>query len=257
MEEVKTCTICSRALPIHLFRLSGKKHRSECRECERTRARDYMTRRRLESPDLVKLNKRTSYLRNREKYIERAKQIYQATRETRLEKASLYRDRNRERIRQWHRQYYRENREKRLAKDRKYRQQNPDKCRVRYRVYKDKNRVLIRALNRLRKARLSHQKVQYTQSDWERALYFFNGCCAVCGRQPGLWHTLAQDHWIPLKHGGLTAPNNIVPLCHGVNGCNNRKHDKFPKEWLNEMYGKKKALAILKRVESFFASLIT
>jgi hypothetical protein len=44
----------------------------------------------------------------------------------------------------------------------------------------------------------------------------------------------------------------MVPLCHGIDGCNNTKGAKPPDEWLIERYGKRKAAAILRRIAAFF-----
>lgn len=96
----------------------------------------------------------------------------------------------------------------------------------------------------------------FSHNDWEYALKYFNGCCAVCGRPQGLWHTLAQDHWIPLSSPDCpgTVATNIVPLCHGVDGCNNSKGNKSPEQWLVEKFGKRKAARILKRIQIYFAA---
>ena len=97
----------------------------------------------------------------------------------------------------------------------------------------------------------------FTVEDWKHALEYFEGCCAVCDRPPGLWHTLAADHWIPLSSPDCpgTIPENIIPLCHGIDGCNNSKHAKLPLEWLTEKFGKRKAMVIFNRIGDYFSSL--
>lgn len=89
---------------------------------------------------------------------------------------------------------------------------------------------------------------------WEDALRYFNGCCAVCGRPPGLWHKLVGDHWIPLNDPLCpgTIPTNIVPLCHGAQGCNSSKRASDAKEWLTRKFGKRRAADILARIEAYF-----
>lgn len=96
-----------------------------------------------------------------------------------------------------------------------------------------------------------------TNADWQRCLSYFNGCCAVCGKPPGLWHTLAMDHWTALSSPDCpgTVPTNIVPLCHGIDGCNNSKSNKPAEQWLIQKFGEKKARKILKRIHDYFDSL--
>lgn len=101
-----------------------------------------------------------------------------------------------------------------------------------------------------------------TPRDWENALGYFNGCCAVCGRQLNdLFgtHTAAADHWIPVVSPDCpgTIPTNIVPLCHGEGGCNNKKSAKHPALWLTERYGTRKANIILARVQEYFAWVLS
>jgi len=101
-----------------------------------------------------------------------------------------------------------------------------------------------------------------TDAEWQNALNYFNGCCAVCGRQLndmfGQFRA-AKDHWIPLQHGKDnpgTVVKNIVPLCHGVGGCNNRKYISMPNEWLKRKFGRRKAKQIAARVQAYFDSLV-
>lgn len=112
--------------------------------------------------------------------------------------------------------------------------------------YYHKHRYRIRSL-----------EVNFSDNDWQRAIDYFHGCCAVCGRQlSDLFgeHTAGMDHWIPISSPGCpgTIPENIVPLCHGIDGCNNHKHAKDPEQWLNERYGKRKAKRILERINAYF-----
>jgi hypothetical protein len=100
----------------------------------------------------------------------------------------------------------------------------------------------------------------FTVDDWIFALAYFHGCCAACGRQLNdLFgeRTAAADHWIPLNAPDCpgTVPENIVPLCHGKDGCNNSKHAKHPIEWLIERFGKHKANQINQRIQEFFANV--
>jgi hypothetical protein len=45
----------------------------------------------------------------------------------------------------------------------------------------------------------------------------------------------------------------MVPLCHGVGGCNNSKFSALPDVWLRERYGPRRANNILKKIGAYFA----
>ena len=104
----------------------------------------------------------------------------------------------------------------------------------------------------LRRSRQSALPSNLTKKDWNRCLSYWEGRCAYCGRPSGLWHTIAQEHFVPMSKGGGYTPDNIIPACHGVDGCNNSKHNKSPHDWLTFKFGKHKAAAILARIEAYF-----
>lgn len=120
--------------------------------------------------------------------------------------------------------------------------------RLKHRIYEER-----------RRARKQNTPDTLTSDDWQHCLDYFGGCCAVCGRPPGLFHIIAQDHWIPLSKGGGYTSGNIIPLCHSrkgdVDGCNTSKQDCDAAEWLIERYGKRKAAKILAKIEAYFKSL--
>lgn len=92
-----------------------------------------------------------------------------------------------------------------------------------------------------------------TAAQWLAALEYFNGRCAVCGRPlNGLFHKAAQDHWIPITKGGGTTVSNIIPLCHGLGGCNNSKQNRDATEWLIDRFGEGDAKEILQRIKAYF-----
>lgn len=115
--------------------------------------------------------------------------------------------------------------------------------------------LVYQTRRRLRGSR--SQPIAFRSEDWKYALRYFDGCCAVCGRPPGLWHSIAMDHWIPLSSPDCpgTIPTNIVPLCHGLDGCNNSKCNRNAEEWLVERYGAIKAKKILHRIQAYFAHI--
>jgi 5-methylcytosine-specific restriction endonuclease McrA len=88
--------------------------------------------------------------------------------------------------------------------------------------------------------------------DIQRAIEYFGGLCAACGKQTnGLFVKPHLDHWIPLSSSACpgSVPDNSVPLC---SECNLTKSDKDPLEWLTTRFGKRKASQILKRIETYF-----
>jgi hypothetical protein len=96
-----------------------------------------------------------------------------------------------------------------------------------------------------------------TQEDWSLALAYFEMRCAVCGTAfTGRRVFATLDHWIPLTKGGGSTATNILPLCaikHSSDGCNDRKGDKLPGDWLAEQFGEAEVAAILARIEGYFA----
>lgn len=104
---------------------------------------------------------------------------------------------------------------------------------------------------RLRKRALPNQ---YSAAERRRAMDYWSGTCAICGRPPGLWHTVALDHWVPISHPDCpgTIPTNMIPMCHGNDGCNNHKHAKDPFQFLIQKFGKRRARKKLAEIEFFF-----
>lgn len=222
--EHKRCTRCGKLLKNtgENFVLNAKKETSQpCRDCHKRLAKEF----REANPDHMKRLRQNSYKRNKDKIRARTKAY-------RLKNPEI----SRQIVREW--------RKKHPEYDREHRP----------------NRHLTpqhKAASQQHRARKRGLPDNFTSRDWEHALVYFGGCCAVCGRHPGLWHTLAADHWIPLKSPDClgTIRKNIVPLCHGVGGCNNSKHDRPAEEWLIDKFGKRKAKQIIQRIQAYFDSL--
>jgi hypothetical protein len=150
--------------------------------------------------------------------------------------------------------------EKRREWDRKRHLRAGDEIRARVRKWKEDNPQRRRVTHQRREARKRSLPNTLTHEQWQRAVEYFHGCCAACGRQANdlfSTHTLAMDHWIPLNSPNCpgTTALNCIPLCHGEGGCNNSKHDRLPEEWLVHKFGKRKAIEILKRIKDYFDSL--
>lgn len=167
---------------------------------------------------------------------------------------SQYRARNADALREKKREYYNEHAERICLNLRTSYANSAEIIKERARKYKRDNPTQVKAylLNRL--ARKRALPAFFTAAHWQEAVSYFEGKCAVCGRPAGLWHTLAADHWVPISSPECpgTVPTNMVPLCHGIGGCNNSKHNKPAGAWLVETFGPRKARAIEARVQEFF-----
>lgn len=140
---------------------------------------------------------------------------------------------------------------------REWRGTNPDYQRKRQRD----NPIRYRLYRQNRDARKLALRNDFTPEQQRIALEYFGYVCAACGRPfSDLFgeRTLALDHWIPLASPDCpgTTATNMIPLCHGVDGCNTTKQDRDPKEWLISRFGKRKAREILARVEAYFAEAL-
>lgn len=160
----------------------------------------------------------------------------------------LHHERTRENLKRWRQnnpERYREN-------NAKWRRNNPEKVGRWQKEHPENGRVKT-SRYRARKRSLSDT---LTPNQWVRCVEYFHGCCAVCGRQANdLFdtHTLAADHWIPLFSPDCpgTVVTNIVPLCHGVGGCNNSKSATNPIKWLKQSYPKTWR-RIFAKIEAYF-----
>lgn len=160
---------------------------------------------------------------------------------------------NKERKSEASKAWYKANRAYRAEYRKSWYESNKERTAETRKAWAMANPEKVKVSDHLRRARRRSLPINFTADDLRAALAYFGDCCAVCGRPRGLWHTLAADHWIPISKGGPTTPANIVPLCHGVDGCNNRKQDTMPEVWLEREFGKRKAMVIAKRIADFFA----
>lgn len=156
----------------------------------------------------------------------------------------------------YHYEYYRRRWSHIRRRQALWRDANPDKVKAqRRRVNPDKKRAVVHR----RLARKMGLPFDLNDNDIQYAKIYWHGCCAVCGRQPGLWHIISLDHWIALNDirtdNPGTVPLNMLPLCFGIGGCNNSKTDKDPYTWLEHRLGKRKAKQKLAEIEAFFQTV--
>lgn len=244
----KRCPTCNILKPFAAFgknkcRSDGLQTRCKvCRKEFRDRHKDNINaanrRYFVEHRDELNARARDDRRSNPEKYRKRDRKRYQRDREKRL--ACIRRSRDPEKRRKNKRGHYARHREIESKKRR---------------LYKREHRTQATISTQRHRAAKRQLPATFTTLDWKRALEYFGGCCAYCGRPPGFWRTLARDHFIPQAKGGGYTPENILPACHGDDGCNNTKSARDPVEWLNEKFGKRKAKQILKRIQDYFDSL--
>jgi len=258
----KVCCTCKQDKPLDEFspkpsNCDGRS--SQCKQCTANHMRQY----RQKNPEKAREISQRYYKRYKDKMLDRRRAKYRNNREQRekiLIRAAEYREQHREEINQWHREYREANLEKRKTKDRRYYHANKEEIRQRRKEYRQRPEVHRRVLtlNRHRKTRRHNLPNTFTEEHWQYALDYWGGCCAICGRPAGLWHNIVMDHWIPLSSSKCpgTIPTNIVPLCHGIDGCNNSKHNRNPKRWLIKTLGTKKGQDKLETIEKYFASLL-
>jgi len=215
--------------------------------------KDYQRKYRAEHHEMVLEKKRQYRLDNPEKVRAQERVAREMNRQVRRERHKLAYWRNHEIERERGKRSYQKHKAARLHAQREYYVENQESIREYQRNYRRRNPEKKKAQDIRRRATKLGLPDSFSAGDWNLAVAFFDGCCAVCGRQPGLWHTLAADHWIPLRSPDCpgTVTWNIVPLCHGDGGCNNSKHARNPADWLIATYGKRKGMVILRRVEEF------
>lgn len=162
-----------------------------------------------------------------------------------------------DRHRELEREKHRKDPEKHRARMRRYNRRHPEKVRARDRRRAKEHPEYACFYSANRRTKVRGLPSTFKVIDWQHALDYFNLTCPVCGRQFFDLFTERQpqaDHWIPLSSPNCpgTTPLNIVPLCGGIDGCNQSKHDKLPEVWLVECYGRRKANEILQRIEAYF-----
>ncbi len=175
--------------------------------------------------------------------------------EQRIYHRHYYDDHAKER-REYTRQYRLEHIEARRQYDQQYRIEHIDQVNEYARQYQKAHPEVFRAISHRRKARKRALPSTFTIEDESRALDYFHGRCAVCGRPlRDLFGDieLHLDHWIPLSDprpdNPGTVPWNMEPLC---SPCNLSKNDSDPLKWLENTYGQRKARQIAARIEKFF-----
>jgi hypothetical protein len=283
---LKCCAKCKRELPAttEYFRRSSRAKcglHPRCKQCANADKKEYARK----NPEKVKAWNSASHQRHKVKRNAASKAYYEGNKDRLAEASKVWRDANKDKARGYRQKWKRANPEavnaevrsrywrdpeKSRARKREQYAKDPERGRAYARKYYAKNTEAARAAcRRWRLQNMDQDRVRrrrrrtlkkgadfgFTRDDERRALEYFNGTCAVCGRQlRDLFgtHSPAFDHWVPLSKGGHTVPTNMVPLCHGVNGCNNRKKDKDAHEWLTASFSSARVEQIEQRIEAYF-----
>lgn len=220
--------------------------RPECKECSKKALREYN-----ERPEVQEKGRQ---YRRREDVRARAR-AYESTPEYKALKGKYDKSDERKAYKRLYRQRPEVKTRYRLYYQRLDRREKYNRIeRERYRL-DEKIRARARSNTQARRARLLSLPDTLTAEDWQRAIDYFGGRCAVCGRLPHGQLVLAADHWIPLSRGGATIPENIIPLCHSLRGasgsCNRNKWYKDPVVWLLEKFGEEKSKEIEMKIQTY------
>lgn len=286
-EGHKRCGVCNRCLPVTDGYFPRNRHNGftkHCHECighARQRDRRYRAR----NPEAARAQEREHYRKNRQHILARRRRHYAATIEHQRRYRRDYNANNPERMSAARRRSYAKHRDKRRKEQRErywkqperhiqvsraWKAANPDKVAATRRRWQIKNQEHVRERAR-RYSQLHPEKARanarrrrslarslpdtLSHAVWLRLMAYWGDKCAVCGRPAGLWHHITQDHWIPMADTSCpgTVPSNIVPLCHGVGGCNNSKNDRPADLWLLGRLGKTKGRRKLREITQYLA----
>lgn len=233
----RRCTKCKedKLETVEFFKPQKLGHKglmAACRDC----ANAYQREHHAANPE-IKREKRKRY--DPEKKKAEAKRDRERNKESYRRRAARWYAENKEQSNESARQRYYADRERRIAQAVEWQRNNPDKVRVR------SNR---------RQARKRSLPDNFTQVDWERAVAYWNGCCAYCDNP--LYNLFGDvkahaDHFYALKDERClgTIPENMLPAC---STCNLSKRHSDPTEWLTSKLGKAKAKKKLAAIQAYF-----
>jgi hypothetical protein len=238
-------------------------------EVGRAKKREYGKNNRAKRKAYVTENREQIRRKNNEWYEKNRDRINQKRRENHATKAVKYADLpegTKEVLRRKSREAYARDAERLIQQSLEYRDAHYDAYIAYMRQYRIDHREEMQAKGRAdvegghlrnskRGARKKALPISFTREDQQFMLQYWGSACVVCGREESLFGlTLANDHWIPLTSADCpgTVAWNIVPLCHGIEGCNNSKGKKAPERWLKRRFGTAKAKKILAAVQEYF-----
>ncbi len=242
-----------------------------CRVCKLWKPRAELKKRKAQPDGVDMLCLICHCEQSKKRYIEKKEEILVYQHQYRLDHLDEVHEYDRQRratperqqyMEKYSAQYYQENRQYLDTEHKRYLEDHPEvreKMKKIAQRWSDANRDKVREIKQraqqVRQMRKAGLPATFTADDRRYCLMYWRDRCAICGRPAGLWHTLAMDHWIPVTKYGAYVPTNILPLCHGVGGCNNSKNNREPVEWLISCLGPKRAQAKLAEITAYFASI--
>jgi len=238
--QIKVCTKCGlekEATSEYFIRCKSNKDglRCSCKQCMREYDHN-----RKENDKRIEYNK--AYRGEHREFAKEQQKLYYAENKEQIsEKGKLSYIENRENELLQRKKYYYFNKEKENMNNRNYYTQNRTKVNKKQKEYRENNTVVIVAISQRRRARKLLLPCTLTIEQWEKIKLDFNNRCAYCNRKL----PLAQEHLIPLIHGGEYTTNNIIPSCQS---CNSSKGSREFKDWYKDYkyYSRDRELKILR-----------
>lgn len=142
-----------------------------------------------------------------------------------------------ERVKAWYKEY-----------NKQYRENNREKEKERLKEYYNNNKESYFKRNKERQAQIKANGGKHGAIDWAKCLAYFDFCDAYTGEQ--LTNSnISKEHLIPVKAGGKSSIDNIVPVTRGTNKS---KSDALNwGEWYREQsfYSKEREAKINRWVE--------
>ena len=132
--------------------------------------------------------------------------------------------RAREAMQRW-RSRHPERREKKRAEDRAYYSRHKERLIARCLAYIRAHPEVRRSAHNRRRAREANAEGRFTAAEWLLLVQRYEYRCGYCGDEPGVLHA---DHRIPVKRGGSSWIENILPACRD---CNQRKFTMTEEEF--------------------------
>lgn len=189
------------------------------------------------------------YYENRDRMILYSREYDEAHREERREYGKKYRILNREKELIRKRIYREEKREVLRARGREYSARNRHKIRDYQRKWRKENPLKIVVRDQKRRASIRGLPNTLTEVEWQKALEYWNYCCAYCGTGP---NKLTLEHFIPVSNTLCpgTVATNVIPAC---STCNFSKGNRNSWLWLKRRFGEEKAEEIAITIHMYFS----
>lgn len=180
-----------------------------------------------------KILKREEYLRNREKYIERANVWGNNNYERKINNMREYQAKNKEALLQQKRDYRKENHDLVRAQAKACRERNKEvfKARCREHYHKNKHTGAWQVYSEIRRARKAGIPGSFTLQEVENLLQSQFCKCAYCGTS--LEEGYHADHLIPIARPELGSTNYISNIQLTCPECNLSKKDKLNDEFIH------------------------